>query len=169
MSWWVVKGNMEFMIQVMVIHSQPRLLSVFLQQMFKRKISTFAVSCFWNIYHWKLKHKNWTFFKRQKHISDKGDFLLWSSNNASKEVWVSGKGRRLDKPCLQTETGSETRENGNLCPMQTLPHFPTASTSEIFWSELPGLLFFECMMQTLSIYVHAGSPIWQSSAGNNIS
>ena len=33
----------------------------------------------------------------------------------------------------------ETRENGNLCPMQTLPHFPTASTSEIFWSELPGL------------------------------
>ena len=111
MTLWVVKGNMEFMIQVMVIHSQLRLLSVFLQQMFKRKISTFAVSCFWNIYHWKLKHKNWTFFKRQRHISDKGDFLLWSSNNASKEVWVSGKGGGWVN--LQTETGSETRENGH--------------------------------------------------------
>ena len=29
---------------------------------------------------------------------DKGDFLPWSSNNASKEVWVSGRGREGINP-----------------------------------------------------------------------
>ena len=114
----------------------------------------------------KIETQELNIFKRQKHISDKGDFLLWSSNNASKEVWVSGKGGRLDKSKQKPDPKPEKMVIFVQCRLCHI--FPPPQPLKYSGLNFQDL-FFECMMQTLSIYVHAGSLIWQSSAGNNIS